>query len=661
MIEGKRRKGQIILLVLAVITIILTLGHFFYIRVFNSTVHEVVGAASEEDTYMDLHFRGDNTSSWHKMDMNIDGIVYDGTLYNNSPYMIDSWTLRININQDCYINQFWNGSVEIHQHVDYQKETVQKFNMADYDKETLRLDYLYSGSDLLVPLKKGDFIIYHPNTIYKEEPVNAHDNVVVGVIFYYKGGILDVSDYTLEYKYRRDFTEGLGFILVCISLIAFVIVFLSNQVLLYIYKKAEKEAELRISGLSSMSELYSVIYIVDLLKDTIKPVSTDENSEKNRPRNLGANEQLQNLFSIDAEEAYKGMMLDFADLSTLPRRMENKNTLSAEYLSKMYGWNRIRFIAMDRKEGEPLETVLFTIEQINEEKKEIDEALSQIERVEMESRAKSAFLANMSHEIRTPINTILGLDTMIIRESKEDKVLSYARDIKSAGNILLSLINSILDYSKIEAGKVRLIQSEYSLKELVFGVQSIIKAKVEEKGIEFEIDIAENIPDSLYGDDVHIKQVIINLLTNAVNFTEKGRVRLGMFGKMVDDNTIHLLVSVKDTGKGITPDYLKALNHGLENFEGDKGYNKETISIGMNLVRSLLELMDSKLKVASIYGKGSDFYFEVEQKILDPKPIGLINWDEREDNDDYGKSFIAPDANILIVDDNAMSLRVFEE
>nr|MCR5101314.1 response regulator [Butyrivibrio sp.] len=306
--------------------------------------------------------------------------------------------------------------------------------------------------------------------------------------------------------------------------------------------------------------------------------------------------------------------------------------------------------------------VIFTVQTINEEKKELEQVIEQVEQAKSESRSKSTFLANMSHEIRTPINTILGLDTMILRESTEGSVRRYAKDIKSAGDMLLSIINSILDFSKLEAGKMELVPAEYSLKKLIHDVHIMINTRARQKNLDLVMDISERIPDKLYGDDVRLKQIIINLLTNAIKYTESGSIRLGIYGKESADNNIHLLVSVRDTGMGLKEDEKDKLFERFSRLDENKNRNIEGTGLGMSLVSGLLELMNSQLKVASIYGNGSDFYFEVEQKIIDKTPIGKVDWNEyvEEADEDYTVSFTAPDAKVLVVDDNEMNLMVFE-
>ncbi len=427
-------------------------------------------------------------------------------------------------------------------------------------------------------------------------------------------------------------------------------------------RQRKMEMEYRKSGLSSMLELYKSIYIIDLVEDTIAPVERNAEDDKLRPKELSPTQQIQHLFQVDAMEQYQTILREFGDLATIQTRMSQRNSVVVEYESKNLGWCRIQFIAMDRRPGEPVEKLLFTIRQINEEKQELDNVKGEVAKAESENKAKSAFLANMSHEIRTPINAVLGLDTMILRESKEDQIRAYARDIKSAGSMLLSLVNTVLDFSKLEAGKMELVPAEYSLRSLINDLRTIIRPRLDEHHLEFEIDVTESIPDRLYGDDVRLKQIIMNLLTNAAKYTEKGKVRLGIYGKQKDEETLHLLISVKDSGMGIRKDDLKKLTERFARIDEERNRKVEGTGIGMNLVGGLLELMDSELRVASIYGRGSDFYFEVDQKIVDPTPIGDYRMDDAtKDEEEYSATFTAPDAHVLVVDDTEINRMVFTD
>lgn len=275
------------------------------------------------------------------------------------------------------------------------------------------------------------------------------------------------------------------------------------------------------------------------------------------------------------------------------------------------------------------------------------------------NEAKGKFLARMSHEIRTPINVVLGMDEMILRESKESNVREYAMDIRTAGQSLLSLINDILDFSKIDSGKMEIVPVAYEISSMIHDLVNMTLQRAKSKGLQFVVEIDHEIPAGLYGDDVRIRQVLINILTNAVKYTEKGTIWLRVRSR-VSGETAVLCFEVEDTGIGIKEEDLPKLAAEFERIEVDRNRHIEGTGLGMSITVQLLALMDSQLHIESEYGKGSKFYFELEQKIVDDTPIGDFESKVRQmaENFSYESSFLAPDAKLLVVDDNAVNRRV---
>lgn len=281
-------------------------------------------------------------------------------------------------------------------------------------------------------------------------------------------------------------------------------------------------------------------------------------------------------------------------------------------------------------------------------------------------KAKSQFLANMSHEIRTPINAILGTNEMIQRESKDKNILEYSSDINSAGRTLLSLINDILDFSKIESGKMDLVLVEYDTKRLVNDLESIIFERANSKKLNFIIEIDDKLPKRLYGDDVRLRQIITNLLTNAVKYTEKGFIKLSIKRADSDaviekDGNIAVEVSVEDSGIGIKEEDISKLYKSFTRIEEERNRNIEGTGLGINITTNLLNMMGSELVVKSDYGKGSVFGFVVTQKVVDPSSVGDYKIKSiHRPKSDGEKAIVrtAPKAKVLIVDDTEMNLKV---
>ena len=254
------------------------------------------------------------------------------------------------------------------------------------------------------------------------------------------------------------------------------------------------------------------------------------------------------------------------------------------------------------------------------------------------------------------------MDEMIIRESGEKNIRSYAKDIKTAGRTLLSLINDILDFSKIEEGRMEIIPTQYDLSSVINDLVNMIRVRLEKKGLKFELSVDRNVPHILYGDEIRIKQVALNILTNAAKYTNEGHVGLEVGFSKKDDEHIMLSFVIDDSGIGMKEEEMDRLFSPFSRMDERLNRSVEGTGLGMSIVRQLLDLMGSSLNVESEYGKGSRFSFEIEQKVIRWEPMGDIserfNTDEDE-NEVYRELFWAPDANILVVDDTEVNLSVF--
>ncbi len=278
------------------------------------------------------------------------------------------------------------------------------------------------------------------------------------------------------------------------------------------------------------------------------------------------------------------------------------------------------------------------------------------------NKAKSSFLADMSHEIRTPINAILGMNEMILREADDDDIREYARNIKISGRNLLQLINGILDFSKIEDGKMEIVPVRYHTGSFITYLYNSIAERVRDKGLKLFIEMDPLIPSELFGDDSRLGQIVMNLLTNAVKYTPEGTVTLTIKEKERSDGRVRLYFEVKDTGIGIKDSDMEKLFESFERLDLVKNRNIEGTGLGMSITTKLLKLMDSELKVESVYGEGSVFSFELWQKIEDETPIGDYRlYHEEEKPEGERIHLYAPSAHVLIADDTKLNIIVVEK
>lgn len=276
--------------------------------------------------------------------------------------------------------------------------------------------------------------------------------------------------------------------------------------------------------------------------------------------------------------------------------------------------------------------------------------------------AQSKFLANMSHEIRTPINAVIGMNEMILRECDDNAILGYAGNIKSASNMLLGLVSDILDFSKIESGNIEIANCEYDVQELIKSEKILLETRAADKNLAIYTEIDKSLPSKLIGDELHLKQVVTNLISNAVKYTLKGSVTLKVYHEIINENTINLVISVKDTGIGIKPENIKELFDSFKRFETEKNRNIQGTGLGLSIAKQLTELMDGDLSVESEYEKGSEFTMRVRQKVADKTPIGEneIAQKNQPNQNSVQSTFTAKDASLLLVDDNEMNVYVIQ-
>ena len=293
---------------------------------------------------------------------------------------------------------------------------------------------------------------------------------------------------------------------------------------------------------------------------------------------------------------------------------------------------------------------------ITEQNHRLLDALRKEKRSQQE--AEAANMANMSHEIRTPINAILGMNEMILREEKDPAIRGYAGNIQASGNSLLSIVSDVLDISKIESGKLEIIPVDYEVNSLISDCCNMAAGRAKAKELELLVECADNVPMKLCGDETHIRQIIMNLLTNAVKYTEKGTVKLIVSGRFTDGGFV-LKVDVSDTGIGIAEENLPQLFTQFQRFDLQRNRNIEGTGLGLSIVKRLCDLMSGTITARSVLGSGSTFTVELPQKVVDSTPCGGVNLNYSAGAEhEYHHSFEAPEAKILAVDDLPVNLLV---
>ncbi|MBQ6122259.1 MAG: hypothetical protein IJI59_11030 [Clostridia bacterium] len=607
MIEQNRlRRLNIILFFLSLVMLVV---HIEGMVRFNRREIQIHGNDSAGPAQMEIDARADSTSTWLKRsfvmddgnEVDLTGQTIDGTLRNQSKDTLRDWELRINIAGDCFINQAWNGEVEVHQFTGTDKEVVQRMNLQNYQLEDVNFEYRYDG-DLLIPLQQGDYVIYYPSSRFAEMPINGGDDVKIGVIFYYLDQ-LDLSDYDVQLHFHRSFVQGTTFYIFIALLALWMLSMTVSSVSMLTYRRTMKEMGLRKSGIFSMSDIYDLIYIIHLPTGEMTPVSVDDKMERERPKNRTAKELLSDVITQDVEENYRERMLEFVNTDTLAERLKDRNSVATEFRSLQYGWCSFRFFAMDRADGKPLEDVVFAIQDINEEKKEQEAIIRQIEAVQSINEAKAAFVDNMADDLQRPLQDLLGLNEKILRESRDDAVRGYARSACSVTSQLLTLTDGLVDGLGIESGKIKLAATPYSLRQLLTDTLRAVLPLARERGFTVALDVAEALPDRLQGDPRVLREVLVNLACGCLAPNSGGTVQLAAYGKALDDR-IHLLFSVRVLS--------------------DSAHVQAPSGMSMTVVSTLLTGMGSAPKTVRSPAGRSEVYFEIEQRVLDAAPIGKL-------------------------------------
>lgn len=375
---------------------------------------------------------------------------------------------------------------------------------------------------------------------------------------------------------------------------------------------------------------------------------------------------ISNMFQPDDRLMFLSMSDPDYVTERLLKEQQYKFEIQMMNMQGQYIWCRLMFIRM-KGFSRDYPVFVYTVQDIHEDMMRLLQQENIIAAVEEKNKkldsinkAKSLFISNMSHEIRTPINAVLGMDEMIIRETDNDVIRSYAYDIRNAGKMLLSIINDILDYSKIEAGKMEIVDVSYRIGTVISDINNMISIKAKEKNLKFHIIVNDEMPSVLLGDEVRIKQIIINLLTNAVKYTEKGEVTFQIDYRPMDHDKIGLVVRVEDTGIGMKQEDMKELFSEFARLDVQRNRKVEGTGLGMSIVVRLLEQMDSKLEVESVYGQGSVFSFVLPQKVIDSTPLRHQKDDMKDKEKEQKTSLYIPNARILAVDDNRVNLVVIK-
>ena len=433
-------------------------------------------------------------------------------------------------------------------------------------------------------------------------------------------------------------------------------IFITEQSYLFDHSTIEKEKAYTIQ------EAYLFSMIVDLSDDScINPNTTEVRSDRQDFMDIKYSDwrlMISNMF----KEQDRILFLRASSPENIINTLETKSRFNIDLqmmnIQGDYIWSRLCFARMKNFSREN-PRFLYTVYDISEDMNQLlrQEGITkaveeQNEILQHLDQKKTQFFANMSHEFRAPINAIMGMSEVILCNSKEGNIREYAGDIKNASKMLLHLVNDILDLSKIQAGKMEIVPVEYETEDLVRNVGNVIRLMVQDKSLAYEVNIAKDVPKRLFGDEIRIAQVLTNLLTNAVKYTDQGKVTLTLNAVKDLKGMDAMEYIVEDTGCGIKPEDMDKLFASYERVNLERNRRVEGTGLGMGIVTGLLEAMKSKLNVESQYGKGSRFSFVLAQNYVNTSPV--------PQNISSNKELELGDKLILVVDDVPLNLKVVE-
>ena len=433
-------------------------------------------------------------------------------------------------------------------------------------------------------------------------------------------------------------------------------IFITEQSYLFDHSTIEKEKA------DTIQEAYLFSMIVDLSDDScINPNTTEVRSDRQDFMDIKYSDwrlMISNMFKEQDRILFLRASSPENIINTLETRSRFNIDLQMMNVQGDYIWSRLCFARMKNFSREN-PRFLYTVYDISEDMNQLlrQEGITkaveeQNEILQHLDQKKTQFFANMSHEFRAPINAIMGMSEVILCNSKEGNIREYAGDIKNASKMLLHLVNDILDLSKIQAGKMEIVPVEYETEDLVRNVGNVIRLMVQDKSLAYEVNIAKDVPKRLFGDEIRIAQVLTNLLTNAVKYTDQGKVTLTLNAVKDLKGMDAIEYIVEDTGCGIKPEDMDKLFDSYERVNLERNRRVEGTGLGMGIVTGLLEAMNSKLNVESQYGKGSRFSFVLAQNYVNTSPV--------PQNISSNKELELGDKLILVVDDVPLNLKVVE-
>lgn len=608
-----------ILWITGMLILVLFVIIWYRVVAFDTDDEIVTGSDTDSNVVFEVPGEDEATDVWQttiqKSASAYDHAVHTGktvgcNLTNTNSYKIKNWILRLDISDECYLNGFWCGSIEIHQFRDGQEITCLLQNqLVDY--KALNVDYNEYSDNMLIHLMPGDYLIYYPSEEAKENVVDSDATVGIGFIFYYQNH-LDLTNWSITYGNDLKMTDLLMFKIAIGILILWVSALIWFFILINMKNKMKRELEAQIKNFSIMAELYLEAYIIDIENDSAQLIK-DSNSKS--ALNLSENnvqETLNNKIMTDGAELFRTPLLEFVNLGTVIERMNNESSISIEFFDKNIGWSELRFFKVSDEKNN--HQVVLTVQDVNEQKRKLDIIEERMNLAEYKQAVSGSFIETVSFALKDISSKIGVFGNSIIANSDQEEIKNTAHCIVNNTRHLYLIQNMVLDLFEIENKKLRLCIEEYNIYDVVNELKSILEPLAIGKNCELKLDIDEGIPTRLLGDYGRIEQILVIIMFSSILMSEGGHVKLSVFGKRHDDFE-ELMISVRDTTMGFTEKQRNEIHEFINGGRIDNNANASLIYF--RIINGILNYMDSELKFVSVVDEGSDFYFSLKQKIVE--------------------------------------------
>jgi len=563
----------------------------------------------ESNTYLDSWETIIKTSDEEETGDVFTGATCSCNIVNNNNYNVKDWKLRIEIEQDCYLNSFWCGSFEVHQFRD-GKELINLIENSQSDISSLDIDRNIYTDSSLIHLQPGDYLVYIPSVLENEDVVSAGDSVGIGFIFYYHDR-MDLSHWTLNYSNDLKMTSTPYFLILIVLTVFWLVTLTFYLCLQSMANRIKKQMNSRIKTLSIMADLYLEAYMIDISENTAYLIKGDEKGLVLDLPEKNVQKALDEKISLSCQDFYIEKLLEFLDFSTVMQRMDGLSSITFEYEDKKEGWKSIRLFRASEDKNNAL--IVLSLQDIDEEKKKLRTIEERMRLAEYKQNVSGSFLENVSFALNDISKKVIE-NGIRISESPEQESKELAKRVVLDTRHINLIQNTLFDLYEIECKGFNLNIHTYNIFDMADELYNILKPYADDKDFDFTFDIDKGISPLLKGDSDRIEQILVIIIFSAILMTQHGYVKFSLFGKRLD-NEMELIFSVRDTAMGFTEKQLKEI-HDFINGSNIETFDNASL-VYLKIINGILKNMDSELNIVSVLNEGSDFYFTLRQTVAD--------------------------------------------